>query len=131
MSTEANRKLVEKASQAWVQGDGGAIIRLLDDEARWTVIGSTPISRTYTGRRDFIDNALKPLGKLLDGAITPSVRAILADGDHVVLLWEGTGTMRSGRPYHNQYSWVMRFENGRIVEGTAYLDTELVSALFD
>jgi ketosteroid isomerase-like protein len=122
---------VRDAVDDWLAGDGGAIFKLLDDDVSWTIIGTTPISRTYVGRRDFVDNALKPLSGLLDGAITPSIVNILADGDTVVLQWDGTAMMKSGKPYANRYCWVMRIDDGRVVEGLAYLDTELVSALFD
>ena len=132
MSTDANRQRVQDAVTLWLGGDGGAIFKLLDDAVQWTVTGTTPISRTYTSRKDFVDNALKPLSQLLDGAIDASVVNILADGDHVVLQWDGNAKMKSGKPYMNRYCWVMRFNDaGRVDEGLAYLDTELLSSLFD
>lgn len=131
VSTETNRQLVQDAVDRWMDGDGGAIFRLLDDDVQWTVTGTTPISRLYTSRRDFVDNALKPLSALLAGAIEANVLNILADGDQVVLQWDGTASMKSGKPYHNRYCWVMRFKDDKVVEALAYLDTELVSALFD
>ncbi|MCB1745004.1 MAG: nuclear transport factor 2 family protein [Gammaproteobacteria bacterium] len=131
MPTEHHRAQVQAAVQSWLAGDGGAIFRLLDENVVWTVIGSTPVSRTYSSRRDFVDNALKPLSALLDGAIEPRIVNVLADGDHVVLQWDGHGRMKSGRPYANRYCWVMRFAQDKIIEGTAYLDTALVDALFE
>jgi ketosteroid isomerase-like protein len=131
MSTEDNRKVMQDAVERWRAGDGGAIFRLLDDEVQWTVTGTTPISRLYTSRRDFVDNALKPLSALLDGAIDPTVINVLADGDQVVLQWDGSAKTKGGMPYMNRYCWVMRFTDGKVVEGLAYLDTELVSALFE
>ena len=131
MSTEDNRKVMQDAVERWRAGDGGAIFRLLDDEVQWTVTGTTPISRRYTSRRDFVDNALKPLSALLDGAIDPTVINVLADGDQVVLQWDGSAKTKGGMPYMNRYCWVMRFTDGKVVEGLAYLDTELVSALFE
>ena len=131
MSTADNRKVMQDAVERWRAGDGGAIFRLLDDEVQWTVTGTTPISRLYTSRRDFVDNALKPLSALLDGAIDPTVINVLADGDQVVLQWDGSAKTKGGMPYMNRYCWVMRFTDGKVVEGLAYLDTELVSALFE
>ena len=116
--------------EQWQAGDGAAIFRLLHDDVRWTVIGSTPISRTYRSRREFVDGALKPLGALIDGVIFPEVVNILADGDHVILQWDGKAKLKSGEAYENRYCWVMRFENDKVVEGLAYLDTELVAKLF-
>ncbi|MBT6275106.1 MAG: nuclear transport factor 2 family protein [Chromatiales bacterium] len=131
MSSEANKQLVRGAVEAWLAGDGGAIFRLLDDNVHWTVIGTTQISRTYNSRKDFVDGALKPLGALLGGPISPTIVNILADGEHVVLQWDGDGTMTSGKPYMNRYCWVMRFDDEKVVEGVAYLDTALVASLFD
>ncbi|MDD9924204.1 MAG: nuclear transport factor 2 family protein [Rhodospirillaceae bacterium] len=129
MSTEQNRKIVEDAIALWTAGDGGAIFRILADDVQWTVIGTTAVSGTYNGQQDFIDRALKPLSRRLDGAITPEVVDIIAEGDRIVLLWNGTGRMTDGSPYHNQYSWVMRFKDGAVTEGTAYLDTALLDRL--
>ena len=69
MSTEQNRKIVKDAIALWTAGDGAAIFRILADDVRWTVIGTTAVSGTYNGRQDFIDRALKPLGRRLAGAI--------------------------------------------------------------
>jgi len=55
---------------------------------------------------------------------------VIAEGDNVVLQWEGRATTKSGKPYNNSYCWVMRIENGKVREGTAYIDTELVSELW-
>ena len=128
-TTARNRKVVEDAIVAWKAGDGAAIFRIFADDVQWTVIGTTAVSGTYDGRQDFIDRALKPLGTRLKGVILPEINNIIAEGEHVVLLWSGSGRMVDGRPYHNQYSWVMRFEDGVVKEGTAYLDTALVDRL--
>ena len=126
MTAESNRKIVENAVAMWKAGDGAAIFRILADDVKWTVIGTTEISGLYNGRQDFIDRALKPLGARIDGLITPEIVDIIAEGDRVVLQWNGTGRMIDGSTYHNQYSWVMRVRDGKVVEGTAYLDTALV-----
>lgn len=130
MSATENRRLVEDAFAKWARGDGGAFMSLLADDVRWTVIGSTPVSRTYTSRQAFLDGAVGPLSSKLSGGILPTVRDILADGEKIALQWEGRATGKNGTIYHQTYCWVMRFENGKVKEGTAYLDTELISQLW-
>ena len=115
----------------WKSGDGAAIFRILADDVKWTVIGTTEISGLYNGRQDFIDRALMPLGARIDGLITPEIIDIIAEGDRVVLQWNGTGRMIDGSTYHNQYSWVMRVRDSKVVEGTAYLDTALVDKVME
>lgn len=130
MSAMENKKLVQDAFAHWARGDGAAFLSLLADDVHWTVIGSTPVSRTYTSKRAFIEGAVQPLGTKLAGAIQPTVRDILADGEKVALQWEGRATAKNGTIYHQTYCWVMRFENGKVREGTAYLDTELITQIW-
>ncbi|MGE0824179.1 MAG: nuclear transport factor 2 family protein [Candidatus Binatia bacterium] len=130
MSAAENKKLIQDAFDAWGRGDGAAFFNLLADNVRWTVIGTSPVSRTYTSKHAFADGAAKPLSEKLAGPIKPIVRNIIAEGDQIVLQWEGSATAKSGMPYNNSYCWVMRLANGKITEGTAYIDTELVSELW-
>ena len=41
--------------------------------------------------------------------------------------WQASSVSKSGKPYEQTYSWVVRFDGEQIVEGTAYLDTELIT----
>lgn len=130
MGAAENKKLIQDTFAAWGRGDGSAFFNILDDNVRWTVIGSSPVSRTYTSRQGFLEGAAKPLSAKLAGPIQPTVRNIIAEGDQVVLQWDGKATSKSGKPYHNSYCWVMRIADGKVKEGIAYIDTELVSELW-
>ena len=130
MGAAENKKLIQDVLAAWGRGDGGAFFNILADDVRWTVIGSCPVSRTYTSKQEFFEGATKPLSAKLAGPIQPTVRNIIAEGDQVVLQWDGKATTKSGKPYNNSYCWVMRIADGKVKEGTAYIDTELVSELW-
>ncbi len=126
-----NRTIVEEAVRAWADGNDSAFWRLLAEDVEYTVIGSTPVSGTYYGRRAFFNEALRPMGALLSVGARPTAFDIIADGGRVVLMWTGEGTMLNGAPYHNSYCWVMEMRDGLVQRMKAYLDTELVSALFN
>jgi hypothetical protein len=130
MGTVENKKLIQDAFTAWARGDGMAFFDLLAPNVRWTVIGSTPVSRTYDSRDAFVEGAVKPLTAKLAGPIVPTVRDIIAEGDKVVLQWEGRTSGKNGTIYHQTYCWVMRLVDGKVHEGTAYLDTELISQIW-
>ena len=130
MSAAENKKLIQDVFTAWAGGDGMAFFNTLAEDVQWTVIGTSPISRTYTSRQAFVDGAAKPLTAKLAGPIQPTVVNIIAEGDNVVLQWEGKATTKAGRPYNNSYCWVMRVADGKVREGTAYIDTELVADLW-
>ena len=131
MSTAENKKLIQDAFAAWAKGDGGAFFSLLADDVQWTVIGSCPVSQTYPSKAAFAEGAAKPLSAKLVGPIQPTVKNIFGEGDTVVLQWEGQAPTKAGKTYRNSYCWVMKFANGKIKVGTAYIDTESVSALWN
>lgn len=130
MSTAENKKLVQDAFAAWANGDGMAFFNLLAEDASWTVLGSCPISGTYVGRQRLVEDALTPQRAKLAGPSTPTVLNLIAEGDTVVIQWVGKGTTKSGQPYNNSYCYVVQVENGKIIRGTAYLDTALVRSIW-
>ena len=131
MSAEQNRKIVEDAVAKWQLGNPEAFYQILDENVNWTVIGTTEVSGPYTSRQDFIDDAVRKIGKRIDGQVTPEIVDIITEGDRLVFRWDGSGKMADGTPYRNRYSWAMTFKDGKVVEGTAYLDTALVDRLME
>jgi len=127
----ANGKLIANAFAAWEHGDYHPFFEIVADDVTWTVIGSTRISGTFQGKQAFLDGAVVPLHEALAGPIQATVLNVFEDGDHVILQWRGESASRSGKPYHQVYCWVMRLAGGRVVESTAYLDTELVNQMFE
>jgi ketosteroid isomerase-like protein len=130
MSTAANVEAMRAAFAGLQNGEQGPFFGLISDDVVWTVIGTTPVSGTVHGKAAFAERVGRPLQERLAEPIRSSPRQILADGDHVVALWDGTSTMRNGEPYQQSYCWVFRFAGGAIVEATTYWDTDLVNRVF-
>jgi uncharacterized protein len=130
MGAAENKKIIQDVFSAWSAGDGGAFFNLLADDVTWTVIGSTAVSRTYKSKQEFLDGAVRPLGQKINGAIQPRLRDIVVEGDKVALQWDGHAVGKNGAEYNQTYCWIMRIENGRVSEGTAYLDTDLIARLW-
>ena len=124
------RRIVEDAMDAWMAGDDKAFWRLVAEDVQYDVIGTTPVSGHYDGRREFFEKALFPMSALLAQGARPVEYDIVAEGPRVVLMWTGVGTMKNGAPYDNSYCWVLTVVDREISAIKAYLDTELVSALF-
>jgi ketosteroid isomerase-like protein len=124
------RATIERAVRAWAEGDDKAFWRLLAPDVEYSVIGTTPVSGSYAGRRAFFDGALLPMGALLAEGTRPLEYDIIAEGSRVVLMWRGEGVMTNGAPYNQSYCWVMEVRDGQVRRLKAYLDTALVSALF-
>ena len=115
---------------AWMAGDDKAFWRLVAEDVQYSVIGSTPVSGHYDGRQAFFEKALFPMSALLVEGARPVEYDIVAEGARVVLMWRGVATMKNGDPYNNSYCWVITLHEGEIKAIKAYLDTELVAALF-
>ncbi len=53
------RPLVRTSFERWAQGTGSPFELLLPD-ARWTIVGASPLSRMYHGVRSFLDEVIRP-----------------------------------------------------------------------
>jgi ketosteroid isomerase-like protein len=117
---------VQEAFDAWAAGTGGPFA-LLAEDASWTIVGRSPVSRTYTSRADFIGTVIEPFNARMSQRLVPTVRRLVADGDWVVVLFDAHATARDGRPYDNTYTWYLRFDPERgaepVVEVIAFFDT--------
>lgn len=117
-----NKEIITAGFEAWRTGTGN-LFDLLEADARWTIVGNAPVSRTYPTKQAFLDAVIIPFNQRLSQPLKPTVRGIFADGDTVIALFDGEGVARDCRPYRNTYAWFMRLRDGRIVEVTAFFDT--------
>ena len=123
--TEANREVVRRAFEAWQQGSG-AITDVFAPDMVWRIEGHSSASREYRDRQEFVDEVLAPFGaRFASGEpFRPTrIRSISADGDTVVVVWDGRGVANDGRPYENSYAWIMRLAGSAVVDGTAFYDS--------
>ena len=130
MSTQSNGELVRTAFASWEQGDSRPFFQIVADDVTWRVIGSTPVSGTYHSRSEFLGGAAGQLFERFAEPLVAEVTAVHEAGDTVVLQWQGTSRGVNGRPYNQDYCWVMRLADAKVVDVVAYLDTALVDDMF-
>jgi len=126
--TARNKALIADAFERWKQGRGSPF-DLLAADARWTIIGSSPLSGTY-GRDAFFEKVVVPFNGLLATPAVPTVLGIYGEGDTVIVRFDAEATARDGRRYRNNYAWFLTVRDDRIVEGTAFFDTRTYDALW-
>ncbi|GAA4922779.1 hypothetical protein EV188_104642 [Actinomycetospora succinea] len=119
---DARKQNVATAFADWADGRGGPFA-LLADDARWTITGNSPVSRTYESRQEFLDVVIDPFNARMSTPLVPAVRGLYADGDWVIALFDASAIARDGRPYRNTYTWYLRLVAGEIVEAVAFFDT--------
>ena len=123
--TEINREIIREAFEAWRQGTG-PITDVFAPGMVWRIEGHSAAAREYRGTQQFVDEVLAPFGARFAGGepFRPvTIRGVYADGDTVVVIWDGRGIANDGRPYENSYAWIMKLDNGKVVDGTAFFDS--------
>ena len=117
-----NKALVAAAFDRWAAGTPDFFDTMLADDVVWTIKGSGPSAGVHRGRKALTDRAIRPLSTRLRTQIKPVSTRLWADGDHVIANWSAEAVARDGKPYRNDYVWILRMEDGRAVEVTAFLD---------
>jgi ketosteroid isomerase-like protein len=123
--TDDNRRVVSEAFRAWQEGTA-PITDLFAPDMRWRIEGHSLAAGEFADRQAFIDEVLAPFGgRFAQGErFRPeSIRSLHADGDTVIVLWDGHGVANDGVAYENTYAWSMRLRDGLVVDGTAFFDS--------
>jgi uncharacterized protein len=122
---DANREIIRRAFEAWRDG-AGAIADVFAPEMVWRIEGHSVASREYGSKQEFFDEVLGLFGARFsesDPFRPIGIRSVHADGDTVIVLWDGRGIAKDGRPYENSYAWFMRMRDGKVIDGTAFYDS--------
>ncbi len=123
--TEDNRATIRDAFAAWQEGTA-PITDVFAPDMTWRIEGHSVASKRYDNKQQFIDEVLAPFGARFTGSdpFRPiSIRGIYADGDTVIVLWDGRGISYDGVPYENSYAWFMELRVGKVIDGTAFYDS--------
>jgi uncharacterized protein len=117
-----NKAAVEAAFDAWVSGTGSPYDLLLDD-ASWTIVGNSAVSKTYPSREAFMSTVIRPFNARMREGLKPSIRQMYADGQSVVIFFDARGIARDGKPYVNTYAWFFDMRDGKVVKASAFFDS--------
>ncbi len=126
--TNANRQRLQRIMAELDKGNGKPFVDAMADDFCWTIPGDTPWSRTYSGKQAVVSELLQPLYAQFVLPYISTTRSIMADGDKVVVEFQGRVTTKAGKAYNNRYCYVFRMEGGQMKELMEYLDTALVNA---
>jgi hypothetical protein len=127
VAAEQNKRLLEDVFAALANGDGRPFLDAFSDDARWTVVGSSPWARTYEGKRTIVDELMRPLFRQFADRYTAHATRLVAEDDVVVVEARGAATTKAGKSYHQSYCYVFRLADGKVCELTEYNDSDLVN----
>lgn len=115
---------------ALARGDLDAYFAMFDQERfRFLLQGTTSISGEVHGLANFKEWAAMVLTRLR--SFTQRNIQLLSCENWVITRDRGESITLDGREYNNEYARFWRFDQGKCVEMIEYLDTKLVSDIFD
>lgn len=117
-----NKQIVTEAFDRWAAGGTTFFSDVLAPDVVWEIKGSGPSAGVFRGRDVFVEQAVRPFVSRLSTPVRPVSKQVWADGDHVVIQWEGEGVASDGQAYKNSYAWIFHMRDGKAVEVTAYLN---------
>jgi ketosteroid isomerase-like protein len=130
----ANKAAVQTALDGWMKGNGNALQALLSDDVEWTIAGNSAASGTTRGRTELMKKVLEPFGARFsrsDDRFRPRlIRGIYADGDNVIVHFDGAGTTNDGEQYKNSYVWILTLRDQKVIRGTAFFDSIAFDAMW-
>jgi ketosteroid isomerase-like protein len=113
-----NKRLALRWYEALLTGDLETCGDMLDDDCKFFMAGDM----AWFGWRDkefFMTMNILPLA----GPITMEFGHIIAQGDLVFLEAESHADLAGGNRYNNNYGFLLRFKDGKLVEHKEYTDT--------
>lgn len=121
--SKANRQVALDFIQAMSAGDVEGQARCLTQDAFTQTKGFAGVS----GRRDRATMlaTVEAFKEMVPTGFRPTVHKVVAEGDVVVVEWEGDAVLSNGVPYCNQYVFIFTFRDGLIRQLDEYFCTAL------
>jgi uncharacterized protein len=123
--TESNRQSIRHTFDAWRNGTG-TLADILAPDVIWRIEGHSLASKTYDSKQQLLDELLAPFAARFSSSdpFRPvTIRSVHADGETVIVVWDGRGTDNDGQTYENSYAWIMTMHDGKVIDATAFYDS--------
>lgn len=121
--SESNRQTALAFLRAMDAGDAAAVDRCLAADAVAHTRGFAQVSGLRN--REMLLATVSAFKEVVPTGFRANILQAVAEGDTVVLEFEGNAVLSNGEPYCNQYAFVFTFENGRIKRVNEYCCTVL------
>ncbi len=121
--TEQNKEIALTFLKAMGSNDSATAAACLAPDAFTLAKG---FSR-FAGARHFdtIVGTIESFKKLVPTGLRPDIKSVTAEGDRVVVEFEGNATTSDGKPYENEYCMVFTLADGKIKQVNEYFCTLL------
>ncbi|RZK00778.1 MAG: hypothetical protein EOO76_11375 [Novosphingobium sp.] len=121
--SEANKQIALDFLQAMSDGDAEGMARCTTEDAETFTKGFGQVSG-WRNRETMLATAAA-FRQVVPTGFRPTVHSLTAEGDRVVLEFEGDAVLSNGEPYCNQYVFIFTFRDGKIRQLNEYFCTVL------
>ena len=83
------------------------------------------LSKPDRSKQQFMDEVITPFNGRVKSPLVPTVRGLYADGDTVIIWFDGATTALDGLPYRNTYTWYFTRKAAKVVKATAFFNTRV------
>jgi ketosteroid isomerase-like protein len=122
---EQNKNAVTIFFDALNRGDIPALLDTYADDGYCLTMGRTLISGKFS--KEQVRAAAGAIFEVFPKGIRFAVKAMTAEGERVAVEAESEGMHVSGKLYSNDYHFLFRFRDTKIIEYKEYMDTERVT----
>lgn len=119
----ANKQVALDFLKAMSAGDADGMARCLTPDAETFTKGFGQVSG-WRNRETMLATAAA-FKEIVPTGFRPKIEKVIAEGDAVVLEFEGDAVLSNGTPYCNQYVFIFSFKDGRIRQLNEYFCTVL------
>ena len=124
--TDQNKEITKEFFEALSTGSDQYLNFYTDESIIWTA-GNNSIGGTRT-KKEVISFAQNILSAFPTG-ITFNITGITAENERVAVEISGKAIHASGETYNNQYHFLLRIKDGKILELKEYMDTQLAAKI--
>lgn len=123
-NVERNRSIVQELVEALGRSDMVRIREIVSPDADWWVVGR------QSEKRDTVLKSFENinLGLAQKGHI--HILDSLAEGDRVMIEWQGALEFADGRTYSNEYVWIVTLQNSQVMKIRVYNNMDKVRSFF-
>lgn len=123
-----NKRIIEQAFQGLARADPTAFLDAMADEIIWIIMGQSRVSGRYEGKTAIQKDLVPALFANFATEYRNYAEEIIAESDRVVVLARGEVKTVRGEDYNNDYCFVFRMREGKVLEVREYCDTALAEA---
>jgi ketosteroid isomerase-like protein len=121
--SEANKQVALEFLHAMSEADAERQAACLASDAFTITKGFAGVSGQRN--RETMLATVEAFREIVPTGFRPRVEKVVAEGDTVVVEWEGNAVLSDGTPYCNQYVFIFTFKDGKIRQLNEYFCTVL------